>query len=92
MTWPDYQTSRLVFATDWVRFIKKWQAPDFMVGERTKQKIKLLIFQDLRESLQAQEKNLPETQKRAIPMITVPANERVFKAKINVGMETSRAG
>ena len=44
------------------------------------------------ESLQAQEKNLPATQKRAIPMITVPANERVFQAKINVGMETSRAG
>ncbi len=44
------------------------------------------------ESLQAQEKNLPATQKRAIPMITVPASERVFQAKINVGMETSRAG
>jgi hypothetical protein len=44
------------------------------------------------KSLQAQEKNLPATQKRAIPMITVPANERVFQAKINVGMETSRAG
>jgi hypothetical protein len=39
-----------------------------------------------------QEQNLPATQKRAIPMITVPAKERVFQAKINVGMETNRAG
>jgi hypothetical protein len=42
--------------------------------------------------LQIQEKYFPAIQKRAIPMITVPANELVFKAKSNVGMETSRAG
>jgi hypothetical protein len=37
-------------------------------------------------------KNLPATKKRAVPMSTVPANERVIQVKADVGMETGRAG
>jgi hypothetical protein len=31
-------------------------------------------------------------QKRVIPMITVPARDRVFQAKIKTGIETREAG